>query len=75
VLVAESFEAPDKAALRLLRELRQVLGASRHLLVLLVEATHPALRPPTAAELRIWQEGLATLEDPYLAVEPLREAS
>ena len=75
VMVAEGWEAPDKAALRLLRELRQVLGASRHLLVILVEVGHPAPRPPTAAELRVWQEGLATLGDPYLAVEPLREGS
>jgi Protein of unknown function (DUF2868) len=75
VVVAEGWEAPDKAALRLLAELRRAMGAKRHLLVLLVDAGQPTPRAPTAAQLRIWQEGLATLEDPYLAVEPLREGS
>ncbi len=74
VIVAEGWEAPDKAALRLLRELRRAAGAGRHLVVLLVRAAEGSFGAPAAEEVRTWEEGLAALEDPYLAVEPLAEA-
>jgi hypothetical protein len=75
VVVAEGFEAPDRAALRLLRSLRGALGPRRHLLVLVVEAGAGAgaIRGAPDAQVRIWRDGVARLEDPYVAVEPLRE--
>jgi hypothetical protein len=72
VVVAEAFEAPDRAALRLLSDLRRSLGPRRHLLVLLVEWARGGPRAPREAEVRTWQEWLGRLEDPFLAVEPLR---
>src|SRR5262249_16712313 len=65
-------EAPDKGVLRLLRELRSALGPRRHLAVLLAQIGPEGVRPSRAAEVRIWEQSLASLEDPYLAVEPLR---
>ena len=74
VVVAEGWEATDKAVLRLLRELRRAAGERRHLLVLLGDAAPSGFRPSLARDVRIWQETLAALEDPYLAVQPLRGA-
>jgi hypothetical protein len=74
VVVAEGWEAPDKAALRLIRELRRKLGPRRHVAVLLAELGAAGIRPSLASEVRIWEENLAGLEDPYLAVEALRGA-
>ena len=73
VIVAEGFEAPDKAAFRLLRALRTALGPRRHLVVVVVDASAGALRGADDAQVRIWRDGVARLEDPYVAVEPLRE--
>jgi uncharacterized protein DUF2868 len=70
VVVAEAFEAPDRATLRLLREVRAAAGARRHVLVLLVGASPGGLAAPAAEDVRLWQEGLAPLADPYLEVEP-----
>ena len=74
VVVAEGFEAPDRAAVRLVRELRGARGPRRHLLVLVVDVAEGRVGPPADASVRTWREGLAPLEDPYLAVEPLRGA-
>ncbi|HET7786348.1 MAG TPA: DUF2868 domain-containing protein [Myxococcales bacterium] len=74
-VVAEGWEPPDKAVLRLLRDLRGSLGARRPVLVLLAEVRPEGLRAPSGADLRIWQEGVARLEDPYVAVEPLAGAA
>jgi hypothetical protein len=74
VVVAEGFEAPDRAAVRLVRELRGALGPRRHLLVLVVDVAEGRVGPPADTSVRTWREGLAPLEDPYLAVEPLRGA-
>jgi hypothetical protein len=71
VVIAEGFEAPDRATLRLLRALRAAAGPRRHVLVLLVGASDGALRPPAPEEVRLWEEGVAPLADPYLMVEPL----
>ncbi len=70
-VVAEGWEPPDKAVLRLLKQLRGSLGARRPVMVLLAEVRPDGLRAPSQADLRIWQEGVARLEDPYVAVEPL----
>lgn len=73
-VVAEGWEAPDKAVQRLLRALRRALGPRRHLLVLLAQVTEGSILPSRPEEVRIWREALAPLEDPYLAVEALRGA-
>lgn len=71
VVVAEAFEAPDRGALRLLRDLRRALGPRRHLLVVLVDPSRDGPARPLEGEVRTWRDGLARLEDPFLAVEPL----
>lgn len=73
VVVAEAFEAPDRAATRLLRHLRRLLGPRRNMIVLLVAPAPSGLGPPSQLELRIWQQGVARLEDPYLTVDGLRK--
>jgi len=73
-VVAEGWEAPDKGVLRLLSALRRALGPRTHLLVLLAEVKEDAVLPAQPAEVRIWRQALAPLEDPYLAVEALRGA-
>jgi hypothetical protein len=74
VVVAEAFEPPDRATRRFLGALRRGLGPRRLVLVLLVGAAGgPAA--PRDEDVRVWRDGLAALEDPYLGVEPLREAS
>ena len=74
VIVAEGWEAPDKAMLRLMRELRRSLGSRRHLVVLLAAVDAAGVRPASTSEVRIWEESLAALEDPYIAVQPLEAA-
>jgi Protein of unknown function (DUF2868) len=71
VVVAEGWEAPDKALHRLLRDLRNALGPRRHLVVLLARIESATVRRPSDAEVRIWEESLASLGDPYVGVEPL----
>jgi hypothetical protein len=74
VVVAEGWEAPDKALHRLLRDLRKALGPRRHLVVLLARVDSAAVRGASEPELRIWEESLATLGDPYVGVETLGAA-
>jgi hypothetical protein len=74
VVVAEGFEPPDRALRRLLVTLRGAVGAGRPLTVLLLDAAGSRPTSPRAEDVRVWRDGLAPLEDPYLAVEPLREA-
>jgi hypothetical protein len=74
VVVAEGFEAPDRAAIRLVRTLRSAAGPERELLVLLVDVDGGRVRGAGDAAVRIWRDGLAPLEDPGLLVEPLAEA-
>jgi len=74
VLVAEGWEAPDRSVLRFLRELRRAAGPRRHLRVLLVDQVEEAdewTRPPQDAQVRVWADSLARLEDPHLALEAL----
>jgi uncharacterized protein DUF2868 len=75
VVVAEAFEPPDRAARRFLAALRAALGPRRLVLVLLVGAAADGPRPPRDADVRVWRDGLSPLEDPFLAVEPLGEAT
>jgi hypothetical protein len=74
VVVAEAFEPPDRAARRLLGELRAALGPGRLLLVLLVGAGDGGPIPPRDEDVRVWRDALSALEDPHLGVEPLGEA-
>ncbi|HYY51415.1 MAG TPA: DUF2868 domain-containing protein [Myxococcales bacterium] len=74
VIVAEGWEAPDKAILRMMRELRRALGARRHLVVLLAAVDAAGVRAASASDVRIWEESLAALEDPYVAVQTLKAA-
>jgi hypothetical protein len=71
VVVAEAFEPPDRAARRVLAALRGALGPKRLVLVLLVGAAANAPAAPRDADVRVWRDALAALEDPFLAVEPL----
>jgi Protein of unknown function (DUF2868) len=74
VVVAEAFEPPDRGVRRLLSELRRALGPRRLLLVVLVGAAGERPGPPRDVDVRIWRDALAALADPFLSVEPLREA-
>jgi len=74
VVVAEGFEAPDRAALRLVRTLRAAAGPRREIRVLVVDVEGGRVRGAGEAAVRIWRDGLARLEDPFLLVEPLAEA-
>lgn len=72
VVVAESFEAPDRATARFLRSLRTALGPRRHVLVLLAGAAGESVTSASPQAVRLWREGLSALEDPWLSVEALR---
>jgi hypothetical protein len=74
VVVAEGFEAPDRAALRLVRTLREAAGPRREIRVLVVDVDGGRVRGAGDAAVRVWRDGLARLEDPFLLVEPLAEA-
>jgi hypothetical protein len=71
-VVAEAFEPPDRGVRRLLAGARTTLGPRRLLVVLLVGAPEDGLRPPRGEDVAIWRDALASLEDPWLSVEPLR---
>lgn len=72
LVLAEAFEAPDKAIRRFLRALRDTLGPARPIIVGLVhEATADGFRPVDPATLRLWRQHLAANEDPWLGVEAL----
>lgn len=73
VVVAEAFEPPDRGVRRLVEELRRALGPRRTVLVLLV-GDGPGPAAPHAQDLRVWRDALEALEDPFVGVEPLREA-
>jgi hypothetical protein len=76
IVVAEGWESPDRSVSRLIRNLRDALGAHRHILVvLIVPADGARITPAADHDVQLWREGLARLADPYVAVEPLREAS
>lgn len=72
VVVAEAWEAPDKALYRLLRDLRKSLGPGRHLIVLLAGIASATVPGAPQLEVRIWEESIASIGDPYVGVEPLR---
>lgn len=72
VVLAEAFEAPDKALRRFLRALRERAGPRRPLVVGLVgEARVDGWTAPTAEDITVWHQHLAIAEDPYLGLEVL----
>ncbi|MCB9528957.1 MAG: DUF2868 domain-containing protein [Myxococcales bacterium] len=74
LVLAEAFEAPDKAIRRFLRALRDALGPDRPIIVGLVhEATPDGYRPVDPDTLRLWRQHLAANEDPWLGVEALEQ--
>ena len=73
VVVAEAFEPPDRGLRRLVEDLRRALGPRRTVLVLLVGAG-PGAGAPRTEDVRVWRDALEALEDPFVGVEPLREA-
>ena len=71
-LLAEAWEAPDKSLRGLLAELRRVLGPRRTMRVVLVgEAREDGFAAPAAEDVRVYQDRLTLLEDPYLIVDTL----
>jgi hypothetical protein len=75
VVLAESWEAPDRATMRFLRGLREAAGAGRPLLLVLVDTATGAARAPAPEAVGIWRDALAPLADPWLAIEPLAGAT
>jgi hypothetical protein len=71
-LLAEAWEAPDKSLRGLLADLRRALGPRRTLRVVLVgEASERGFRAPEPEDVRVYQDRLTLLEDPYLTVDTL----
>lgn len=76
LVLAETFEAPDKAIRRFLRSLRAAVGAKRPVVVgLVAEAGPRGWRAVDGETLTLWQQHLAANEDPYLGVEALEARS
>jgi hypothetical protein len=72
VVLAEAWEAPDKATLRFLKGVRGAVGERRPIAVgLLQQDPARQLRVPSTEDVQTWRDRLSTLEDPYLGVEPL----
>lgn len=72
LVLAEAFEAPDKAMRRFLRSLRAAIGPHRPItLGLVAEATPTRYRKVDPTTLRMWRAHLAAIEDPYLGLEAL----
>jgi hypothetical protein len=65
VVLAEAWEAPDKALLRFVRGARAAVGPERPVVVALVSADGPV----SDGEAQLWREGLAALGDPWIALE------
>lgn len=73
LVLAEGWEAPDKSVRVFLADLRAALGPRRPVLVLLVDEAGdgPGWAPARSADVAVWRDRLALLEDNYLGVEPL----
>jgi hypothetical protein len=75
-LVAEAWEAPDKGLRSLLSMLRQAVGARRSMSVVLIgEASEHGFAAPAEVDVKLFRDRLTLLQDPYLSVETLAEAS
>lgn len=76
--VIEAWQPPLEESLRALRRLREDIGPSADLLVLLVGETLPdapdAFAPPDPDDVDVWKQRLAELPDPRLGVVQWRTA-
>ncbi len=76
VVLVEAWEAPDKTTLRFIKGVREAVGARRPIAVgLLQQDPAQAPRAPAADDVQTWRTRLASLQDPYLGVEPLEPGS
>jgi hypothetical protein len=76
VVLAEAWEAPDGATLRLLRRIREALGPGREVVVLLGEVgPDGGVARADARDVGVWRDALAPLGDPWLAVEAVGEGA
>jgi hypothetical protein len=74
LVLAEAFEAPTREVRGFLGRLRAAMGATRPVVVALVDGgAASGWTGPAPDDLRVWQRQLAALGDPYLRVEPLIE--
>ncbi|HAV64674.1 MAG TPA: hypothetical protein DCY13_20200 [Verrucomicrobiales bacterium] len=75
VLLEEAWQPPIAEKLAGIRRLREAIGSKRKLLVVLVGRPKAGdlLTPVRPADLRVWQQRLATLADPFLRVESLNQ--
>lgn len=71
LVLVETFESPDKAVRRFLRGVREAVGPRRPVVVALVAEVDGDWRGVDGETLKLWQQHLASNEDPYLGVEAL----
>ncbi len=75
LVLAEGWEAPDKAVRRFVGEARAAVGPGRPLVVALIAGLEgDTWRPAAPADVTLWRQQLARAEDPYLRVEALEAA-
>lgn len=74
MVLAETFESPDKAVRRFLQSVREAVGPRRPVVVGLVAEAEGAWLPVDRETLTMWQQHLAANEDPYLGVESVEVA-
>lgn len=75
VVVAESWEPPDKGLRRWLGALRARMSAERPIWVVLFGGrSGGALEPASPEDLAVWRDRLELVEDPYLGVESVEAA-
>lgn len=70
LVVAESFEPPSKSIQRLLKRLRERVGAQTPIVVGLCDGTGER-SAPRPDDVRIWRRRIVALGDPWLRVETL----
>lgn len=69
VLLAEAWEAPDKATRRFLAAVREAAGPTTPVVVALGRGTQDGWVSAAPDEVRTWRNTLAANRDPYLGVE------
>jgi hypothetical protein len=69
VLLAEAWEAPDKATRRFLAAVREAAGPTTPVIVALGRGTSDGWVAAAPDEVRTWRNTLAANRDPYLGVE------
>ncbi|MCU0644351.1 MAG: DUF2868 domain-containing protein [bacterium] len=74
LILVESWESPDAAILNFMKQLRNIIANTEHIIIGLVntETGHP-WQPPNKTEWQVWKNGMARLADPYLRIEAMVE--